>query len=74
MSIYDNLNAPNTPNALQALEQLKANPMSVLKSAGMNIPDGMTNPQQIVNHLLQTGQVSNPRLQMAQRMMGMFRK
>lgn len=84
MSIFDSLGSaqhtPNTqpthtqqtPNAQRALESLKSNPRRVLEQAGLNIPDGMNDPQQIVNHLLQSGQVSNPRLQMAQRMMGML--
>ena len=71
MSLFDNLNS-NATNPREALEQLKANPQAVLKRAGMNVPDGMTDPNQILNHLLQSGQVSNPRLQMAQRMMGML--
>lgn len=71
MSIYDNLNQPNRQ---QALEQLKANPHDMLAKAGLNIPNNMNDPQQIINHLLQSGQVSNPRLQMAQRMAGMFRR
>ena len=74
MSLFDSLNTPNTaPNPQRALEELRSNPRDVLARSGMNIPAGMNDPQQIVNHLLQSGQVSNPRLQMAQRMMGMFR-
>lgn len=72
MSVFDSLNAQ--PNQQQALSQLKANPQSVLAKAGLNIPNGMNDPQAIINHLLQSGQVSNPRLQMAQRMMGMMRR
>lgn len=72
MSVYDSLNAQ--PNQQQALSQLKANPQSVLSKAGLNIPNGMNDPQAIINHLLQSGQVSNPRLQMAQRMIGMMRR
>ena len=73
MSLFESLQ--NTSNNQQnALAQLKANPQSVLAQADLNIPNGMTNPNQIINHLLQSGQVSNPRLQMAQRMMGMMRR
>ena len=78
MSLFDSLgNQPKqqtqqrmTPQ--QAMQQLRADPAGTLKAAGYNVPAGMSDPQQIVNHLLQSGQVSNPRLQMAQRMMGML--
>ena len=63
MSLFDSLQ-PQQPT----IDQLKADPRGVLGRAGLNIPDGMTNPQQIVNHLLQSGQVSNQRFQMVQRM------
>lgn len=75
MSLFDNLNQAKTGgrmNPQQALAQLRKDPAGTLKAAGLNIPAGLNNPQQIVNHLLQSGQVSNQRLQMAQRMMGMF--
>ena len=75
MSLFESIGAQSkqqTPNFQQALSQLRADPAGTLKAAGLNIPAGMSNPQEIINHLLQSGQVSNPRLQMAQRMMGMF--
>ena len=75
MSLFDTLgrkSAPQVPNPQQILQQLRSNPASTLKQAGLNIPDNMNNPGQIINYLLQSGQVSNPRLQMAQRMASMF--
>ena len=74
MSIFDNLpsNASNTQaNALnRALEQIKRNPAETLKQRGFNIPAGMNNPQQIVQHLLQSGQIGNGKLQAAMQMIG----
>lgn len=62
-----------TMNPMQRLQELKANPGKVLKQAGFNVPADITgDPQKIINHLLSSGQVTNPRLQMAQRMMGQF--
>lgn len=58
----------------EAMQQLRGNPSETLRQAGLTIPAGMNDPQQIINHLLHSGQVSNPRLQMAQRMMGMMRR
>lgn len=73
MSIYDSIGAGRqTGNPQVALGQLCANPSAVLKQAGLTIPAGMNDPQQIIRHLLQSRQVSNPRLQAVQRMMGMM--
>jgi hypothetical protein len=56
------------------LSQLRQNPASVLKQAGLNIPAGMNNPQQIINHLLQSGQVPQSRYQQAMQMMSKMRR
>lgn len=74
MSIFETLGKKQVPqngNSIQqAMEYLRANPVEVLKRSGLNIPQGMNDPQQIVQHLLQSGQITNPRLQMIQRMAG----
>lgn len=62
----------NTPNMMQMLQQFKSNPMQFLMSRKFNVPQSMANdPQAILNHLLQTGQVNqdavNRAYQMAQR-------
>lgn len=44
-------------NPMQMLQALRNDPVGLLRGRGLNIPDGMTNPQQIINHLLQSGQV-----------------
>jgi len=78
MSLFDAIGGKSaqggqmTPQ--QAMQQLRADPAATLKQAGLSIPDGMHDPNQIVNHLIQSGQVSNQRLMMAQRMMGMMRR
>lgn len=64
MSIYDNLGQQNM------LQQLKANPQAMLAQRGLSVPQGMSDPRQILNHLMQTGQVSNPRLQAVMQMLG----
>lgn len=69
MSLFNQLG--NQPNMMN---QLRANPAAMLKQRGLNIPDGMNDPQQIINHLLQTGQINNSRLQMAQQMMVQMRR
>ena len=75
MSLFDSLGnsaAPQTSDPQQALQRLKSDPSSTLRQAGYNIPSGMNNPGQIINYLLQSGQINNSRLQMVQRMAGMF--
>ena len=62
----------NMPNMQEQLTQLQSNPREFIQKAGMNIPDElMGNPQAMVMHLIQTGQVSNP---MMQRIMPMIRQ
>ena len=61
-------------NPMQMLQALRNDPVGLLRGRGLNIPDGMTNPQQIINHLLQSGQVPQGRYQQAlQMMLGMKR-
>ena len=57
-------------NPQQMLAQIKSNPAGVLKQRGLNIPDGMTNPQQIIQHLVSSGQVPQSRYMRAMQMMG----
>ena len=56
------------------LQELKENPQAMAQKAGYKIPDDIKDPQAMVQHLIQTGQISNPLLQrimpMIQRMMG----
>ena len=59
-------------NMMQMLSQLKQNPMQFLMQRKFNVPQNMANdPNAILNHLLQTGQVNqnqiNSAYQMAQR-------
>lgn len=60
MSLFDTLGQQ------PMLQQLKANPAQILKQRGLSIPEGMTDPQQIINHLIQSGQIGGQRLQMLQ--------
>jgi len=50
--------------------RIQQNPASYLKQRGFNIPSGMSDPKQITQHLLRTGQVGNQRLQMVMKMLG----
>lgn len=62
-------------NMMGMLQQLKANPMQFLMQRRMNLPQGipMNDPQAILNHLVQTGQVSQQQLNQAYQMTQRFR-
>ena len=70
MSLFDALGGQAPMNPMQMMMQLRSNPAAVLKQRGLNVPDGMSDPQQIVQHLISSGQVSNNALQAAMQMMG----
>lgn len=64
MGVFDRLGQkPQQLNPMQMLQQLRSNPVNILKQAGYNIPEGMNNPQQMVNYLVQSGQVPQTRYQ-----------
>lgn len=69
MGLFDKLGGQQQ-NPQQILQQLQQDPAGMLKQKGLTIPQGMTNPQQIVNHLISSGQVPNARLQQIMQMMG----
>lgn len=54
-------------NIFGLLQALQTNPMSII-SKRFNFPQNMTDPQQIVNHLLKTGQVSQQQVNQAMQM------
>ena len=73
-ALFNALNALNggmltRNNPLQMLQQLKSDPVGMLRQAGWNVPDGMSDPQTILNHLIQSGQIPQSRLQQAMNMM-----
>ena len=66
------MNFPIPPQAQAALKQMMSDPISFGKGKGYDVPDNLCNdPQAMVMHLIQTGQVSSP---MMQQIMPMIRK
>ena len=61
-------------NPMQAMQQLRSDPAGFLRQAGLNVPAGISEPQQLINHLMQSGQVSQQQYQQAMQMMGRFGK
>lgn len=54
-------------NLIQLYQQLRSNPMKTLQSK-YNIPQGMTDPNEIIQHLLNSGQVSQTQVNQAMNM------
>lgn len=62
-------------NPMQMLQQLKANPIQFLMQRKFNIPANMaSDPNAILNHLLQTGQVTQDAVNRAYQQMGQFKR
>ena len=62
---------PNSP--MQMLAQLKSNPLGMLKKAGYNVPSDVSNPQAIIQHLMNSGQITQQQLTKAQQMAQIFK-
>lgn len=62
-------------NPMQMLQALKSNPVQFLMQRKFNIPANMaSDPQAILNHLLQTGQVTQDAVNRAYQQMGQFKR
>ena len=70
-SLFDTL---GNKGPMQMINQLRQNPMSVLSRAGLNIPQGMNDPNQIIQHLVQSGQVPQERYNQVMRMVSQMKK
>lgn len=55
-------------NPMQLLAQLKSNPLGVLRQAGYNVPENISSPQAIIQHLMNSGQLSQAQFTQAQQM------
>lgn len=55
-------------NILGLLNGLMSNPMQVLTQRGFNLPQNITDPQGIVQHLLNSGQITQDQVNQAMQM------
>lgn len=55
-------------NPMAMLNQLKANPLSFLRQKGFNVPDNLNNPNDIIQHLMNTGQINQAQYNQARQM------
>ena len=62
-------------NMMGMLNQLKSNPVQFALQRRFNVPANMSNdPSAIVNHLLQTGQITQDQVNRAYQQMAQFRR
>lgn len=60
-------------NPFQAVQQLRQNPAQMLRQAGLNIPANMNDPNAIIQHLMNSGQVSQQSFERARQMAAQFK-
>lgn len=58
---------------MQMLNQIKSNPGSFLRQRGINIPQGMSNPNDIIAYLMKTGKVTQAQYDAAVNKAQMFK-
>jgi hypothetical protein len=61
-------------NPMQMLQQLQQNPVQMLRQAGLNVPDNLNDPNQIIQHLMNSGQISQQRYEQARQMAAQFKR
>ena len=61
-------------NPMQMIQQLKANPIQFLQRAGFNVPSNLNSPNDIIQHLMNSGQVSQDAYNRARQMAAQFRR
>ena len=55
----------NIQDMMNLLQEFKQNPVNALARRNYSVPQGMTDPSQIMQHLLNTGQVTQNDINMA---------
>ena len=61
-------------NPMQMLMMLKQNPAQLLQQAGFRIPMNLSDPNAIIQHLMNSGQVTQQRYEQARQMAAQFRR
>lgn len=59
-------------NLTDILSQLRQNPIGILRQRGFNLPSNLNDPQAIIQHLLNSGQVSQQQVNQAKIMAQRF--
>lgn len=61
-------------NPMQMIQQLKANPIQFLQRAGFNVPNNLNDPNAIIQHLMNSGQISQQNYERARQMVAQFKR
>ena len=61
-------------NPMQMIQQLQANPIQFLQRAGFNVPSNLNSPNDIIQHLMNSGQVSQDAYNRARQMAAQFKR
>lgn len=61
-------------NPMQMLQQLRQNPMQFLRQAGYNMPENLNDPNQIIQHLMNSNQVTQQQYERARQMAARFKR
>ena len=61
-------------NPMQMIQQLQANPIQFLQRAGYNVPSNLNSPNDIIQHLMNSKQITQQQYEQARQMAAQFRK
>lgn len=62
------------PMMSNMIMQIKQNPAQFIIQKGFNVPQGINDPNSIIQHLMNTGQVSQAQYNRAMSMINQFRR
>ena len=66
-------NALRGVNTMSMLNQLRTNPLGFLKQKGLNVPDNLTDPNAIIQYLMNSGQINQQMYNQARQMAQNFK-
>lgn len=61
-------------NPMQMIQQLKANPIQFLQRAGFNVPSNLNSPNDIIQHLMNSKQITQQQYERARQMAAQFKR
>lgn len=62
----------NPLQIMSMLPQLRSNPVGFLKQYGLNVPDNISGPNDIIQHLMNSGQINQAQYNQARQMAQQF--
>lgn len=61
-------------NPMQMLQALMGNPAQILRQRGLNVPANLNDPNAIIQHLMNSGQITQAQYDQARQMASRFRR